>query len=234
MLFFVEPKTIDTILAAWAIRRGSARPTSFPVVLSLQSTTVTTLTSGPSALFFAAAEFDFVAPLEARWRDVLAEYEALPRELFMTWPEPELEAGDGWQVYGLYAFGEKLEANCARCPTTTRLVEAIPGVATAGFSVLLPGTRIRPHVGYTNTVLRCHLGLVIPEGCALKVGDQTRSWQPGRCLVFDDTTLHSAWNAAERERAVLIVDVKRPELEFESGVSAEIAEIARRVAGGKD
>src|SRR5215470_11228679 len=78
-----------------------------------------------------------------------------------------------------------------------RLVRGIPGMTMAGFSRLAPGAHITPHrgyEGYSGFVLRCHLGLVVPEGCALKVGDETRGWQEGRCLVFDDSYEHEAWN----------------------------------------
>ena len=51
------------------------------------------------------------------------------------------------------------------------------GVTTAGFSRLAPGTHIKPHVGYTSEVLRCHLGLIVPPDCALRVGSETRRWE---------------------------------------------------------
>ncbi|MDZ7895829.1 MAG: aspartyl/asparaginyl beta-hydroxylase domain-containing protein [Sphingobium sp.] len=40
-----------------------------------------------------------------------------------------------------------------------------------------PGTRIKPHHGLLNTRLICHLPLIVPEGCALRVGAETRAWQ---------------------------------------------------------
>ena len=94
----------------------------------------------------------------------------------------------GWKVFGLYAFGNKLEENCQLCPQTTQLVEKIPGLTTAGFSRLASGTKITPHVGYSDKVLRCHLGLIVPLACALRVGSKTKSWQRGKCFIFDDTT----------------------------------------------
>lgn len=87
----------------------------------------------------------------------------------------------------------------------------MPGLTTAGFSRLAPGTHIQPHVGYTSAVLRCHLGLVVPdEGCALRVGEDTRTWAEGRCVVFDDTVEHEAWNRSGSDRIVLLVDFLRP------------------------
>jgi aspartyl/asparaginyl beta-hydroxylase (cupin superfamily) len=55
-------------------------------------------------------------------------------------------------------------------------------------------------------VLRCHLALVVPRGdVALRVDGEMRRWEAGRCLVFDDTLEHDAWNRAAADRVVLIV-----------------------------
>jgi aspartyl/asparaginyl beta-hydroxylase (cupin superfamily) len=72
---------------------------------------------------------------------------------------------------------------------------------------------IEPHTGPTNMRLRCHLGINIPAGdCGLKVGGETRHWQEGRCLVFDDALRHESWNDTDQPRIVLIVDVWHPDL----------------------
>lgn len=152
--------------------------------------------------------FPFVRTLEQNWREIRAEFEALDPACLVPWPERELYS-QGWDVVGLYAFGRKLAENCARCPQTTGLVEAIPGMTTAGFSYLHPGTHIRPHRGYTPDVLRCHLGVLVPHGCSMRVGAQTRQWREGHCLVFDDTTEHEVWHRGEQPRVVLLVDFAR-------------------------
>jgi aspartyl/asparaginyl beta-hydroxylase (cupin superfamily) len=68
------------------------------------------------------------------------------------------------------------------------------------------------HCGPTNARLRLHLGLVVPDGCSIRVGDEVRSWVEGRCLLFDDSFEHEVWNDADEERLVLIVDVWHPDL----------------------
>lgn len=160
-------------------------------------------------MFADTSEFAFVEPLERRWREVRAEFESLESERFMPWPERFLYDA-GWDVFGLYAFERRLDENCDRCPVTASLVESIPGMTTAGFSLLAPGAHIRPHRGYTQAVLRLHLGLVVPEGCEFRVGVERRAWREGACLVFDDTQEHEAWNRAASARAVLLVDFRRP------------------------
>ena len=159
-------------------------------------------------MFFDPAAFPFTAPLCENWRAILAEYEGVRGHL-ADWPERELY-GEGWKVYGLYDFprGGALAANIERCPLTAGLVaRQVPAHGAAGFSVLAPRTRIRPHRGFQGEFLRCHLALKVPgEGCALKVAGETRRWRAGEALVFDDRVEHEAWNDHDEERVVLLLD----------------------------
>jgi aspartyl/asparaginyl beta-hydroxylase (cupin superfamily) len=87
----------------------------------------------------------------------------------------------------------------------------------AGFSRLAPGTHIKPHVGYggwAQYVLRCHLGLEVPQGCEMRVGPETRSWQEGKVTVFCDATEHEVWNRGDKERVVLLFDFRNPEFRW--------------------
>jgi beta-hydroxylase len=90
-----------------------------------------------------------------------------------------------------------------------RLLERIPNLVTAGFSSLRPGTQIAPHTGYPDGVLRCHLGLIVPDNdCGIRVGAEIRHWEVGKCLIFDDTLDHEAWNNSDRTRIILLLDFK--------------------------
>ncbi len=160
-------------------------------------------------MFYESSLFNFVAELEANWQLIRQELTQLHEQDFIPWPEKYLY-GKGWDAFGLYAFGIKLGKNCKLCPETTRLVKQIPGLVTAGFSSLTPGTHIAPHTGYDDGLLRCHLGLTVPDNCGIRVGEETRTWQEGKCLVFDDTVEHEAWNRGDRTRVVLLLDFKAP------------------------
>jgi ornithine lipid ester-linked acyl 2-hydroxylase len=179
------------------------------VVLGSRATTPPQFAADDRKTFYEGAEFDFALHLEANWEKIREELAALKGEHFIDWSERYLYK-EGWQTFGLYAFGVKIDKNCRLCPETTKLVETIPGLVTAGFSALAPGTHIAPHTGYPEGLLRCHLGLVIPEDCAIRVRDNTRSWQEGKCLVFDDTWEHEAWNKSDRTRVILLLDFKAP------------------------
>ncbi len=158
--------------------------------------------------------FPFLAKLEADRRIVLEELNHIiggkdqHGSTFQPWHKTGLYDGQ-WDVLGLRAFGNKLENNCELAPRTTALVESIPGLVTAGFSALVPGTVIKPHVGHTSEVLRCHLGLITTTGLADYEWRTPYNWAPGKAFVFDDTLEHEAWNRGDRTRYILLVDFKK-------------------------
>ena len=168
-------------------------------------------------MFEDPARFPFAAELERNSQVIRDEMIALRETGFIAWPEKSLYGKSGWNTFGLYAFGEKQAENCALCPRTTALVEAIPGLAMAGFSRLAPGAHIKPHVGYdeySRYVLRLHLALETNEHCALRVADETRSWVNGRTLIFCDAVEHEAWNRGTTTRTILLLDFKNPQYRF--------------------
>jgi beta-hydroxylase len=62
-------------------------------------------------------------------------------------------------------------------------------------------------------VLRLHLGLLVPEASprvAIRIGPETRTWEEGRALIFDDAYEHEAWNESGEPRVVLFVDFAKP------------------------
>ena len=153
-------------------------------------------------------DYPIVKILEESWEDILEELQnVIENSTFVQWPERELYTGK-WDVYGIYGVdGKIIPKNASECPKTAAAVESIPGMKTAGFSMLAAGCTIKPHVGYTDAVLRSHLGLIIPRGdCALKVGDTIHRWQPGKVFVFNDREQHEAWNRTDGSRYVLLVD----------------------------
>jgi aspartyl/asparaginyl beta-hydroxylase (cupin superfamily) len=168
-------------------------------------------------VFLDPTQFEFVSALEAQWEAIRAEYFALASNLFDPWVQRQMHGG-GWTVFGLYAVGQQIPAACAACPQTARALQRVPGLSMAGFSRLAPHTHVRSHVGWAASVYRLHLALVVPPGCRLRVAGETRIWQEGRCLIFDDTIEHEAWNDSELPRGVLLLDFLRP------GASGSVAD----------
>lgn len=146
------------------------------------------------------------------------------------WPEKHYAEGDNeWRVFPFcYTFPAHdasktawVPPTCALCPRTVEILKRIPGIRTALFSKLGPGTTLTPHRGWadlSNHILRCHLGLVVPtfeDGqpcCSMVVGGERGAHRERELLVFDDSKLHFAYNKhADATRVILIVDLYRPD-----------------------
>jgi beta-hydroxylase len=95
---------------------------------------------------------------------------------------------------------------------TTQVVEQIPGLNSAFFSILAPGTHIPAHRGVTKGLITCHLGLIVPRDgdVRMRVADRVMRWSEGETLVFDDTYDHEVWNDTSGTRVVLLIQVRRP------------------------
>jgi aspartate beta-hydroxylase len=188
----------------------------------------------PAIEFYERDEFPWLAALEAHWQAARDEALAVWREgTDGLTPYVQLEAGTpldqwaelnqsmNWSAFHLFQDGAPVAANQARCPATLAALEVLDQPAVRGrsptalFSILRPGAHIPPHNGLNNTRLILHLALIAPEGCALRVGGETRVWREGEAFVFDDTIEHEAWNRSPAPRAVLICDVWNPRLSAE-------------------
>ncbi len=156
--------------------------------------------------FLSISDFSFLRPLEEHWKGIRAEYDALASGA-VQWHEP-IHNGK-WNVIGFRFQGQDFSENKSKAPLTASLCDAIPRIHTYGFSIMEPGCKIEPHVGYTNKVLRGHLALYSNPVAALQVGEEVRTWKEGEIFVFDDTTLHSAWNRGSSKRVILLFDFYR-------------------------
>jgi aspartyl/asparaginyl beta-hydroxylase (cupin superfamily) len=143
-----------------------------------------------------------------------------------------------WGAFYLIKSGAQVVANALRCPGTMAALAAVPlcqieaRTPSVLFSLLRPGARIPPHHGFLNTRLICHLPLIVPPDCALRVGNETRGWREGELVVFDDSIEHEAWNLSQELRVVLIFDIWRPELsETEQTLVAAMLESIDRFGG---
>jgi beta-hydroxylase len=140
-------------------------------------------------------------------------------------------------VFILFGFGVPSERNCARCPETARLLRSVPRLQSAWFSILAPRYHIPEHRGVTKSLLRTHLGLIIPkerDKCTMRVGDQIVRWEPGKCVVFDDFYRHEVWNDTDEERVVLIFDFERPMRPLGRMINAVLMWGIKRTAYFKD
>ena len=169
---------------------------------------------------YDTAAFPWAADLEHEWRAVRGELDCvmvrkgeLPNVQDITADAASLSQDGNWKVFPFLAYGIRSQPNIDLCPQTWRLVQRIPGLRTAMFSILEPGKRLPAHRGPYNGVLRLHLGLLVPEPVervAIRVGSEQRHWAEGRVLIFDDAYEHEAWNETGHVRVVLFVDFEKP------------------------
>lgn len=184
----------------------------------------------PQKQFYSARDFDWVENLKSKFNDIRTEAKAL-----LGMPEvfaPYLESKDGsivnshvamvdnadWSAFYFIRDGQNVEAARDLCPVTFKALDDIDLCRTEGgtpsvlFSLLKPGAHIPPHTGMLNCRLICHLPLIVPNNCGLRVGNRTVEWKEGEMLVFDDSIEHEAWNKSEFDRIVLLFDIWRPEI----------------------
>ncbi|PZG13298.1 aspartyl/asparaginyl beta-hydroxylase domain-containing protein [Micromonospora craterilacus] len=168
------------------------------------------------------SRFWFVDHLEQRFPEIQAEVRgvlAAPGNPVQPTVEDDwlLQAGSWRQAY-LFRDGRWQEETCRHLPVTRAILAEIPEVTTFSPGVILvsrltPGTRIMPHCGSTNAVLRIHLPITVPSGAWIRVADQTLTWQEGRCLIFDDSFEHEVGHEGTEDRVVLILDIAHPDLD---------------------
>lgn len=150
--------------------------------------------------------------VQAELRGLLATPRTLPKHQEIIETIAAISNDDKWLSHFYYIYGQRFDKQCKQCPDTARLLQDIPGMKTAFFSILSPGKKIPPHRGPYRGVLRYHLPLLVPRHgeCGIRVGDEIASFEEGVALMFDDTYEHEVWNNTDETRVVLFLDIIRP------------------------
>jgi aspartyl/asparaginyl beta-hydroxylase (cupin superfamily) len=78
---------------------------------------------------------------------------------------------------------------------------AVRGVC---FARQAAGSGVGSHSDGRNFILTSHLGLKVPEGCWIKVGEEESSWEVGKLTTLDTSFLHSTGNNSTDDRHVLV------------------------------
>jgi aspartyl/asparaginyl beta-hydroxylase (cupin superfamily) len=175
--------------------------------------------NSPNNAFFDASSFPWVKTLESSYPQIKKELSSLlksnksiPDFTKLSEEQKRIVPDEKWKTFIFCVYGKYVAKNRGLCPMTSSAIRNIPGIRFAMFSILEPGTHISRHRGPYKGVLRCHLALVVPQNeklCAIQVNGETRFWEEGKTLVFDDTLEHEAWNNSDELRAVLFVDFER-------------------------
>jgi aspartate beta-hydroxylase len=181
--------------------------------------------------YFARESFPWYPVLESATPGILAELQAVIDARQGLQPFLRFDNGArksdylgskggeaAWDAYFFYRHGEAFAEHLAACPVTANALRHVPltqieeHAPEVLFSFLSPGTLIKPHHGVTNSRVVTHLPLIVPENCALEVGGVEHHWEVGRCVTFDDSYSHQAWNHSDQLRVVMILDSWHPGL----------------------
>jgi beta-hydroxylase len=209
----MELEQYDTAEDNWAIRIGSRLRWPINRFLARQSL----IGQGP---FFDEAQVPGLGVLRDHWNDIHDEVKGLLTERGSVPPlgriSPDhrrIAPSSDWKSFFFTGYGYNAMQNRARCPKTAALIDRVPNVVVAFFSIFEPGTYVPEHRGVTKAMLNVHLGLVVPSGperCEIRVAQEVRGWTPGEFLIFDETYHHEVWNETREPRVVLFVQVLRP------------------------
>lgn len=183
--------------------------------------------------------FAWTALLRADWRAIRDEAitvalhgNAAPSLATISPDHRAIAEVDKWRSFFLWGYGFPIEENIAQCPKTAAIVAQVPGLNSAFFSILAPGTHIPDHRGVTKGLITCHLGLIVPRDgdVRMRVGNRVVRWAEGETLVFDDTYSHEVWNDASSTRVVLLIQFARPLRNPGRWVAEAFLKIVRRSA----
>ena len=177
--------------------------------------------------------------------EVMKVYNEKSSTKWQDWPEKNLYERSGtWKIFPFYGFGIWNDDAIEKCPILAKYLKNLKGLKLATLSKLSSGMKLTKHRGWgnhSNHVIRCHYGLVVPEGCYIAVGDivnkngkyieKKQYHKKFTWTTFDDSKDHYAENTSDQDRIVLIIDMARPkDIEIGKstiGDSKELIEIVK-------
>lgn len=181
----------------------------------------TYFTVGRPAAVFEPASVPGLDKIKANYSFIRSEAKALLDTGVFQRPPAVDEPGyntfekGGWRLYPLKWYTRECSQRAVKtCPQTCAILDSIPAVRSAMFTVLPPGARLGRHHDPIASSLRYHLGLLTPNSdqCALTLDGTVHPWFDGEELLFDQTYLHSAINRTDIVRVILFCDVEKTQL----------------------
>lgn len=191
-----------------------------------------------------AGDVPALEPLAREWQAIRREAQALlagrediPDFGKISPDHRRIANGPQWKSFFFEGYGFRSAANRAKCPRTAELLDGIPGLVVAFFSIMDGDAHVPRHRGLTKAWLNCHLPLIVPTNpgrCEMQVADETVRWREGEWLVFDETFPHEVWNDTGQPRVVLMLQVRRPMRWPGRTMARTIYEIIRRTGFVQD
>jgi len=166
--------------------------------------------------FYNKQDFEWTKLLEDNFEVIKKETLAFVQnnQLKPYFNKSLLSKTNSWKTEGLLFWGYFFRKNHSPFSATWKVAKQIPGIVSFSISELDPNSNIKPHNGDTNAIIRVHFPIVVPSGlpeCAFTVNGETRAWEEGKVILFNDAQIHCAQNLTDQKRLVLLIDVIRPD-----------------------
>tara|TARA_B100001109_G_scaffold255500_1_gene258807 strand:+ start:6707 stop:7450 length:744 start_codon:yes stop_codon:yes gene_type:complete len=170
--------------------------------------------------FFNKADFSWTKHLEKNYPTFKKETERFLEKATLTpyFNRSLSDKKNSWKTSGLLHWGLFVKENYVHFRESWAIIKQIPGIVSFSVSWLKAGSRIKEHNGDTNAIVRVHIPIRVPAQaptCSFTVKNESRSWEEGKVLLFNDAQLHHAQNLSDEDRVVLILDVIRPEFLYQ-------------------
>jgi len=172
----------------------------------------------PNTPYQRLEDFPELQPLVDNWQMIRDEAAQLQQDGAIKASDKHNDAGfnsffkTGWTRFYLKWYDGPLPSAQQLCPKTVALVESIPSINAAMFTVLPPGARLVKHRDPFAGSLRYHMGLMTPNSpeCFIEVDGERYWWKDGEAVMFDETFIHYAHNQTDTTRVIFFADIERP------------------------
>lgn len=172
----------------------------------------------PKTPYLDLTYFPELKILRDNWLVIREEAQNLYNEGYITASEKHDDIGfnsffrRGWKRFYLKWYQDPMGSAQTLCPKTVELIQSIPGINAAMFTLLPKDSFLFKHRDPYAGSLRYHLGLITPNSkqCCIHVDGQMYHWQDGQDVLFDETYIHHAENTTDVDRIILFCDVQRP------------------------
>ncbi|MBI5447128.1 MAG: aspartyl/asparaginyl beta-hydroxylase domain-containing protein [Gammaproteobacteria bacterium] len=172
----------------------------------------------PNQPFIDLQHFPELEKLRENWKIIREEANTLVKQGYIKASNDNTDLGfnsffkRGWKRFYLKWYAEQPPSAQALCPNTVNLLNNIPSVKSAMFTLLPKQGQLKAHRDPYAGSLRYHLGLITPnsEQCRIYVDGLPYAWKDGEGVLFDETYIHSAKNDTDIDRIILFCDIERP------------------------
>jgi len=118
-----------------------------------------------------------------------------------------------WYNFPLMYHNKIIDQSDKICPETIKLLQQLQSVQIAGYSILMPGSKLPIHTDLTGKKygsMACNF-LLTNNNASLYVKDgnfKKHKHKRGRLVIFDSTNEHYADNQDDKIRVILYIDFK--------------------------